>query len=187
MSTTHPDLATSTANLTDGFLISADSHVSEDHDFWRNGLPAAMRERVPQLRPRGEAAPRSAGTLDKNRPGGYDPAERVNEMTQDGVSAEVLYPTHGLRLFSLDLSASRPPSDEQVARFLAIVSQPENQPVLVHCRNGVDRTGYMLGIYRIEKGGWSPERAVREMNRYLQFEPLNTVPQQVVRDGLRAR
>ncbi len=88
----------------------------------------------------------------------------------------------GLRLFSFDLSASRPPSSEDVARFLALVSDPENQPVLVHCRNGVDRTGYLLGIYRIETASWSPERAAREMNRYLQFEPLNPLPQQVVRD-----
>jgi tyrosine-protein phosphatase SIW14 len=88
---------------------------------------------------------------------------------------------HGLRLFSFDLSATRPPSDEDVRRFLEIVSDPENQPVLVHCRNGVDRTGYMLGIYRVRVQGWSAHQASREMNRYLQFEPLNGVPHQVVR------
>ena len=72
---------------------------------------------------------------------------------------------HRLRLFSFDLSASRPPSQAEVARFLEIVSDPANQPVLVHCRNGVDRTGYMLGLYRIEADGWSPERAAREAVR----------------------
>jgi protein tyrosine/serine phosphatase len=93
---------------------------------------------------------------------------------------------HGLRLFVLDLSAEEPPSAGEVRRFLDIVSDPENQPVLVHCRNGVDRSGYMIGVYRIEREGWSPGRALREMNRFLQFEWANPVPQRVVRDRLRA-
>lgn len=92
---------------------------------------------------------------------------------------------HGLRLYSFDLSASRPPTQADVDRFLAILRDPANHPVLVHCRNGVDRTGYMLGLYRVEVQGWTGQRAVREMNRYLQFEPLNDVPHKVVRDGLR--
>ena len=93
---------------------------------------------------------------------------------------------HGLRLFSFDMSASRPPSDQDVRRFLEIVSDPENQPVLVHCRNGVDRTGYMLGLYRLTEQGWRADRAAREMNRYWQFSFLNGVPQRVVKEGLRA-
>ena len=94
---------------------------------------------------------------------------------------------HGLRLFSFDLSSRRPPSQAEVDRFLRIVTDPENQPVLVHCRNGVDRSGYMLGLYQIEAEGWTPDRALREMNRFLQFEWQNPIPQAVVRDGLRAR
>ena len=92
---------------------------------------------------------------------------------------------HGLRLFVLNLSSSRPPSHAQVERFLGIVSDPENQPVLVHCRNGVDRSGYMLGVYRVEGEGWDRDRALREMNRFLQWEWSNPVPQRVVREGLR--
>ena len=91
---------------------------------------------------------------------------------------------NGLRLFSFDLSASRPPSEAEVQRFLAIVADPGNYPILVHCRNGVDRTGYMLALHR-RADGWSAGRATREMNRFWLFEPLNAVPQRVVRDGLR--
>lgn len=92
----------------------------------------------------------------------------------------------GLKLFSFDLSASRPPDEAEVARFLQIVSDPANQPVLVHCRNGVDRTGYMIGLYRTRADGWSSERAAREMSRYLQFGWLNPTPKRVVEHGLRA-
>jgi protein tyrosine/serine phosphatase len=93
---------------------------------------------------------------------------------------------HGLQLHSFDLSASRPPTQADIDRFLAILADPSNHPVLVHCRNGVDRTGYMLGLYRVQVQGWTGSRATREMNRYLQFEPLNDVPHKVVRDQLRA-
>ena len=92
---------------------------------------------------------------------------------------------HGLNLFSFDLSASRPPTQADVERFLSILSDERNQPVLVHCRNGVDRTGYMMALYRKTAHRWSSARALREMNRYLQFELLNPVPARVVRDGLR--
>lgn len=93
---------------------------------------------------------------------------------------------HGLKLFSFDLSASRPPTQEDVERFLHILQDPDNYPLVVHCRNGVDRTGYMIASYRVEVQGWDANRAAREMNRYLQFEWLNPNPQSVVKDGLRA-
>jgi protein tyrosine/serine phosphatase len=91
----------------------------------------------------------------------------------------------GLRLFSFDLSASRPPTEADVARFLDVATDPANQPVLVHCKNGVDRTGYMLAMYRIGEQGWTKEQALAEMRRFMQFETLNGVPATVVRDGAR--
>jgi protein tyrosine/serine phosphatase len=91
----------------------------------------------------------------------------------------------GLRLFSFDLSASRPPTEADVARFLDVLTDPANQPVLVHCKNGVDRTGYMLAMYRMTEQGWSREQALAEMRRFLQFETLNRVPATIVRDGAR--
>ena len=93
---------------------------------------------------------------------------------------------HGLKLFSFNLSASRPPTQEDIERFLRILQDPDNYPLAVHCRNGVDRTGYMIASYRVGVQGWDVNRAAREMNRYLQFEWLNPIPQSVVKDGLRA-
>ncbi|MEE9281335.1 MAG: tyrosine-protein phosphatase [Myxococcota bacterium] len=89
---------------------------------------------------------------------------------------------HGLRVHSFSLSRRRPPTDDEVERFLAILQDPANHPILVHCRNGADRTGYMIGIYRVTVDGWSAERAAREMRRYFQLGTLNPVPQEVVRE-----
>jgi len=88
---------------------------------------------------------------------------------------------HRLRLYAFDMSATREPTAQDVERFLAILRDPDNYPLLVHCRNGVDRTGYMLAIYRVNDHGWSVDRAAREMNRFLQFELLNSVPQRNLR------
>lgn len=88
---------------------------------------------------------------------------------------------HGLRLYSMNLSSRRPPTKAQIQRFQAIISDPENQPVLVHCRGGVDRSGGMIALYRIDRGGWDTEQALHEMNRFLQFEWMNPIPQRVVK------
>lgn len=55
------------------------------------------------------------------------------------------------------------PEEEEVVRFLEIVTDPEKTPVFVHCQRGADRTGTMCAIYRIVVQGWSKEEAIREM------------------------
>lgn len=55
------------------------------------------------------------------------------------------------------------PEDEDVVRFLALVTDPAKVPVFVHCWHGSDRTGMMCAIYRVAVQGWSKEEALREM------------------------
>jgi len=74
-------------------IISADSHVHEPPDVWTR-VPAAFRERAEQI---GQQS-----NLARGKPGGQDPYERVKEMEIDGVSAEVLYPTTGIRLLDIE-------------------------------------------------------------------------------------
>src|SRR6266508_2030285 len=80
-------------------LISADSHVSEAGDLWTTRVPAKFRDAAPSFPSRRDRA--GTGRFEE-KTGGYDPNERLKEMATDGVSAEVLYPTLGLRLFGLD-------------------------------------------------------------------------------------
>ena len=51
------------------------------------------------------------------------------------------------------------PSSEDVQRFLVIVGKPENQPVLVHCAQGVRRTGIMVAAFQESILGYDKERA----------------------------
>jgi len=85
-------------DLTGEVLISADSHVMEPPNLWKDHLPAGLQDRAPVFPPR----PAVGTGMADHRPGGYDPTERVKEMETDGVSAEVLYPTLGLRIFGID-------------------------------------------------------------------------------------
>jgi protein tyrosine phosphatase (PTP) superfamily phosphohydrolase (DUF442 family) len=55
------------------------------------------------------------------------------------------------------------PEEEDVVRFLQIVTNPKRTPVLVHCQHGADRTGAMCAIYRVAVQGWSKEEALKEM------------------------
>ena len=54
------------------------------------------------------------------------------------------------------------PEEEDVVRFLKIVTDPKRAPVLVHCQRGADRTGTMIAVYRIAVQGWSQAEAIRE-------------------------
>jgi tyrosine-protein phosphatase SIW14 len=68
----------------------------------------------------------------------------------------------GMRYVYIPMDAWDTVPDRAVEQFLRIVNDPASQPVFVHCRRGADRTGFMIGLYRIAQQGWSAQRAYRE-------------------------
>lgn len=65
------------------------------------------------------------------------------------------------------------PEEEDLIRFLKIVTDEKNTPVFVHCQHGADRTGMLVAIYRISVCGWDKERAIEEMKqKQFGFHPL---------------
>ena len=65
-----------------------------------------------------------------------------------------------------DLFGSRAPTQDQIRLFLSTVGDSARRPVFFHCRRGVDRTGAMAAIYRIEACGWTREEAIEEMKAF---------------------
>jgi protein tyrosine/serine phosphatase len=53
--------------------------------------------------------------------------------------------------------------DEDIVRFLKIVTDKTRTPVFVHCYHGSNRTGTMVAMYRIFIQGWSKEDALQEL------------------------
>jgi tyrosine-protein phosphatase SIW14 len=54
----------------------------------------------------------------------------------------------------------RPPAIDQ---FLALMDDPSNYPVLIHCHAGLHRTGLLTAIYRMEYQGWTMDQAFLDM------------------------
>jgi protein tyrosine phosphatase (PTP) superfamily phosphohydrolase (DUF442 family) len=71
----------------------------------------------------------------------------------------------GLQYFRIPFAAWHV-TPEDVVRFLRIVNDPVNHPVLVHCQHGADRTGTMVAAYRIFVQGWKAEEAIGELSRF---------------------
>ncbi len=55
------------------------------------------------------------------------------------------------------------PERAKYQKVLDIVSNPELQPVFVHCFHGADRTGTAVALYRIGLEEWHAEEAINEM------------------------
>lgn len=55
------------------------------------------------------------------------------------------------------------PDDAAIARFLSIATDAIRQPVVVHCAQGVRRTGMMVAAYQLNMLGWSKEQAKAEV------------------------
>ena len=71
----------------------------------------------------------------------------------------------GMRYVRIRCEAWDPDSDEYAA-FLKVALAPENQPVFVHCQQGVDRTGVAVASYRMVVQGWTAEAAIAELDRF---------------------
>ena len=123
----------------DEVLISADSHVIEPDGLWKTHLPAGLRDRAPAF----------GGRRRGDHPGGMNKHERVAEMAADGVSAEVLYPTHGLRTLSLD----EPDLEEACVRVY-------NDWIADYCQAAPDR---LIGLGMLST--YNVEHAILEMER----------------------
>jgi tyrosine-protein phosphatase SIW14 len=58
------------------------------------------------------------------------------------------------------------PNQVNVDKFLEVMSNPANYPVLVHCFAGKHRTGAMCAVFRIEHDRWTHQQAIDELEQY---------------------
>lgn len=58
------------------------------------------------------------------------------------------------------------PTDEKMARFLAVLRENHGKKIFVHCRYGDDRTGMMIAAYRMSVEHWTPDEARQEMQQF---------------------
>ena len=95
----------------------------------------------------------------------------INLTSDDAQPVEAAMASQaGLKYFQIPMTTHTAPTPAQVAQFLALVNDPQNQPVYVHCVGGSHRTGVMTAVYRIVHDQWTPDRAFAEM-RTFKFGP----------------
>lgn len=63
------------------------------------------------------------------------------------------------------------PTNENLAKAVRSLRDKSLRPVFVHCAHGDDRTGLVVGMYRVLEEGWSKPRAYDEM-RANGFHPV---------------
>jgi protein tyrosine/serine phosphatase len=66
--------------------------------------------------------------------------------------------------------SAKAPTRQQVKTFLDKVDAARKGdspgPVFVHCAHGSDRTGCLVGIWRVVNDGWGYDEAYAEMRKY---------------------
>ena len=95
----------------------------------------------------------------------------------------------GVKIIGIELTAKRPPTNEQLGLIMKVLSESSFKPgdypglirqqlgldgntvklyppYIIHCAAGADRTGYIVAVYRICFQGWTPLKARLEMLRY---------------------
>jgi predicted TIM-barrel fold metal-dependent hydrolase len=97
------------------FMVSADGHVQEPSDLWATRMDESYRERLPGVimdgkgnklqKTEGFRPVRLQNTVfegeDKLRnQSGKTPEDRIRDLAQDGVEAEVLFPNKGLTIWA---------------------------------------------------------------------------------------
>jgi protein tyrosine/serine phosphatase len=87
---------------------------------------------------------------------------RDDSATQIQIESQVVTGL-GMTFVSAPLSAVRRPRDSDMQRIDAILTNPDLQPVFVHCYFGADRTGLVVGLYRIFHERYDAAVAYEEM------------------------
>jgi tyrosine-protein phosphatase SIW14 len=104
------------------------------------------------------------------------------EDTQAAIKAEKAYAKElGLNWISSPMNAGVRPTDKQVDGLMANLQDESLFPIYIHCYHGQDRTGLILGLYRVLAEDWKPSDAYDEMLEY-NFHPKYHALDQYFRD-----
>ncbi|CAN5359752.1 hypothetical protein BH10CYA1_BH10CYA1_33400 [soil metagenome] len=87
----------------------------------------------------------------------------------------------GIKYINLTMD-SHAPTKKQVHTFIDAAEKAEKGggPVFLHCAHGSDRTGCMIGIWRVTHENWDYDKTYQEMRKYF-FTPKFTKLSSAVR------
>lgn len=68
----------------------------------------------------------------------------------------------GIEHIPILIDTEKGPDKSQIKQFLKIMADSAKKPLYIHCHHGIDRTGLMIAIYKMDKYGVSYEKAKNE-------------------------
>lgn len=74
---------------------------------------------------------------------------------------------NNIKLIDIPLAVSGKPSEMDLKSFLEVINSPSSYPILIHCGDGIERSGMMSAVYSIAKKGMTPSEALD--NEYMLF------------------
>lgn len=78
----------------------------------------------------------------------------------------------GLEWVSYPLESFSTPTDKDIDNILAqLENASRRNPIFIHCKHGEDRTGMIVGLYRVLYQGWPKQKAYDEMLK-MGFHPF---------------
>lgn len=123
--------------------------------LWRSGQPTT----VEQWRYLESIGVRYELKLNDFQEGDDSPAF----STQVQVIYNSMQPVGDANIIDALTNTFRAPTHEQIADALSAIRAHKGQGVLVHCTHGQDRTGLIIGLYRVLDEGWAADVAYNEM------------------------
>ena len=103
-----------------------------------------------------------AGGLARLKAVGVRTVLNLRYERKQSAAEETAARAEGLRYFNIPMYGLARPEEAQIARALALIDDPENRPVFVHCERGSDRTGAVVACYRIAPAKWTAKQAIDE-------------------------
>ncbi len=59
---------------------------------------------------------------------------------------------------------------DELERAASIIAEPNNRPIMFHCKRGVYRSNLVQGVFRLQRCGWSLDETIAEL-RQCGFDP----------------
>jgi len=72
----------------------------------------------------------------------------------------------GIKYYNFPMSAREYQNDQQLMEILNLMHDPSNQPVLIHCHSGKDRTGLLIALYKLQFNNAKFDDVHKEMLMY---------------------
>lgn len=72
----------------------------------------------------------------------------------------------GMKYINIPMDDAEYPKPENISAFLAVVNDPSNGAVFVHCKGGKHRAGVTGAVYRFTKYSWNYDQVFEEMENY---------------------